>query len=99
MDGSRGRESSGGIAVSRAYTREELDQRIRDRREEFLRVFRSRVLQSERLPNRLSLGLTQDSDGSYRLADPEAFRELLTDWAASAFIEGLGAFLDVVFEE
>jgi hypothetical protein len=85
--------------VSLTYSRGELDQRFVERREEFLRLFRSRVIQLELLPSSLSLQLREEPDGSFTLADPGAFQELLTECMAGAFMEGLKAFLDVVFDE
>jgi hypothetical protein len=47
----------------------------------------------------LNLQLREEPDGVLRLADPEAFQEMLTEYMAAAFIEGLRAFLEVVFED
>ena len=85
--------------VSQTYSRSELDQRFMERREEFLRLFRSRVIQREVLPNTLSLQLREEPDGRLTLVDPEGFQDMLTEYMAAAFVEGLKAFLDVVFDE
>src|SRR5438067_670157 len=83
--------------VAKTYSRAELEQRFTERREEFVRLFRMGVINAGSLPDVVRLQLREAPDGTMHLADPDAFREVLTEYMAAAFIEGLRAFLDVVF--